>query len=93
MNEQLIHALEAAQQLPDAVQSAIAARILQEIEKYQGFGGSETLEEMQECRGRSPLPGRGVSPLTNLPFEPPKAASTSGKGRKPQGPVGDETRA
>jgi hypothetical protein len=35
MNEQLKHAFEAAQQLPDQAQAAIAARILEEIEEQE----------------------------------------------------------
>ena len=45
MNEQLRRAIETAQHLPDAVQSAIAARILEGIEEYEEFGGSKQFEK------------------------------------------------
>jgi len=47
MNEQLRHAFEAAQHLPEAAQSAIAARILEEIEEMEEFGWGEQFEERE----------------------------------------------
>jgi hypothetical protein len=32
-----------------------------------GLVGFPEMQEIQECRGRSPLPGRGVSPLKTPP--------------------------
>src|SRR3989442_1666033 len=47
MNEQLRHAFEAAQHLPEAAQSAIAARILEGIEEMEEFGRGEQFEERE----------------------------------------------
>ena len=61
MNEQLKQALEAAQQLPDAVQSAIAARILEDIEEYEEFEVGEQFKERESdtiAEQPRPLTGR-----------------------------------
>jgi hypothetical protein len=64
MNEQLKHALETAQQLPDAIQSAIAARILEDIEDYEEFGEDELFKE----RESDTIVGQPRRPLTEQEF-------------------------
>ena len=50
MNEQLRHAFEAVQHLPEAAQSAIAARILEGIEEYEKLGEVNSLKNKSQTR-------------------------------------------